>query len=205
MLPGIGGGEVVVIAVVALLVVGPKDLPKLLRQLGRFVGKMRSMADDFRSSFEDMARQSELDELRKEVEAMRNTRNSLPGLNDVSTSLTSLESDINQNFQASPTQPVEVQALEAPVMTPIEPAAEIVPDTQLASVEPGEPQIADPQIADPQMEGLPPQGARPAEPEPVVIKKARARKAPIVSASSDETAETPAPARKRSRAKSTVE
>ncbi len=67
MVPGIGGSEIVVIAVVALIVVGPKDLPKMLRQLGRFVGKMRAMADEFKSSFDDMARQTELDDLRKEV------------------------------------------------------------------------------------------------------------------------------------------
>jgi sec-independent protein translocase protein TatB len=52
-------------------VVGPKDLPILLRKLGQFVGKMRGMAAEFRASFDEMARQSELDELRKEVEAMR--------------------------------------------------------------------------------------------------------------------------------------
>jgi len=49
MLPGVGGSELVLIAIVALIVVGPKDLPKLLRQLGRFVAKMRSITDDFRA------------------------------------------------------------------------------------------------------------------------------------------------------------
>lgn len=69
--PGIGGAEWLVIGVVALLVVGPERLPGLLRQLGKWVAKARGMANEFRSSFEDMARQSELDELRKEVEALR--------------------------------------------------------------------------------------------------------------------------------------
>ena len=69
--PEIGTSEVLIIAAIALIVVGPKDLPILLRKFGQFVGRMRSMAADFRASFEDMARQSELDELRKEVEAMR--------------------------------------------------------------------------------------------------------------------------------------
>src|SRR4051812_25196655 len=71
MLPDIGGTELLVIAAVALIVVGPKDLPVLLRKLGQFVGKMRGMANEFRASFDELARQSELDELRKEVEAMR--------------------------------------------------------------------------------------------------------------------------------------
>lgn len=71
MLPEIGGLELLVIAAVALIVVGPKDLPIMLRKLGQFTAKVRGMANEFRASFDEMARQSELDELRKEVEAMR--------------------------------------------------------------------------------------------------------------------------------------
>ena len=69
--PGIGGLEWVVIGLVALVVVGPERLPGLLRQLGKWVSKARGMANEFRASFDDMARQSELDDLRKEVEALR--------------------------------------------------------------------------------------------------------------------------------------
>ncbi|ATQ42463.1 Sec-independent protein translocase protein TatB [Caulobacter mirabilis] len=71
MLPEIGATELLVIAAVALIVVGPKDLPLLLRKLGQFVAKMRGMANEFRASFDEMARQSELDELRREVQALR--------------------------------------------------------------------------------------------------------------------------------------
>jgi len=60
-----------IIGVLALIVVGPKDLPILMRKVGRFVAHMRSMAAEFRASFDEMARQSELDELRREVEALR--------------------------------------------------------------------------------------------------------------------------------------
>ena len=69
--PGIGGLEYLVIGIVALVVVGPERLPGLLRQLGKMVAKARGMANEFRSSFEEMARQSELDDLRKEVQALR--------------------------------------------------------------------------------------------------------------------------------------
>jgi sec-independent protein translocase protein TatB len=78
MLPDIGGTELLVIAAVALIVVGPKDLPVLLRKLGQFVGKMRGMASEFRASFDEMARQSELDDLRREVEAMRSGQYAAP-------------------------------------------------------------------------------------------------------------------------------
>lgn len=69
--PGIGGTELLVIGLVALLVVGPKDLPVLMRKLGKLMARARGMANEFRASFDEMARQSELDELRKEVESLR--------------------------------------------------------------------------------------------------------------------------------------
>jgi len=63
--------DFVIVGIVALIVVGPKDLPLLMRKVGQFVARMRAMAAEFRASFDEMARQSELDELRREVEAMR--------------------------------------------------------------------------------------------------------------------------------------
>ena len=63
--------ELLIIGALALIVIGPKDLPILMRRIGRFVGKMRGMAAEFRASFDELARQSELDELRREVEALR--------------------------------------------------------------------------------------------------------------------------------------
>ena len=71
MFPDIGGSELIIVAIVALLVVKPKDLPVMMRKIGEFTAQARRMASDFRASFEDMARQSELEDLRKEVEAMR--------------------------------------------------------------------------------------------------------------------------------------
>ena len=71
--------ELVIVFAVALIVVGPKDLPVMLRKVGRFVAHMRGMAAEFRASFDEMARQTELDELRREVEAMKSGR-SIAGL-----------------------------------------------------------------------------------------------------------------------------
>lgn len=75
--PGIGGLEYLVIGIVALVVVGPERLPGMLRQLGKMVAKARGMANEFRSSFDEMARQSELDDLRKEVQALRDGHGSV--------------------------------------------------------------------------------------------------------------------------------
>jgi sec-independent protein translocase protein TatB len=63
--------EFIIVGAVALIVVGPKDLPILLRKVGAFLARIRAMAAEFRASFDEMARQSELDELRREVEALR--------------------------------------------------------------------------------------------------------------------------------------
>jgi len=67
----IAWSELFVILIVALVVVGPKDLPKLMRTAGQWAGRARAMADQFRRSFDEMARQSELDELRAEVNKLR--------------------------------------------------------------------------------------------------------------------------------------
>jgi sec-independent protein translocase protein TatB len=71
MLTDLSPYHILILIVITLIVVGPKDLPKMLRKVGQFLGRMRGMANEFRASFDEMARQSELDELRKEVEAMR--------------------------------------------------------------------------------------------------------------------------------------
>jgi sec-independent protein translocase protein TatB len=65
------GWKLLIVLGVALVVVGPKDLPKVMHAMGRWAGKARAMANEFRRSFDEMARQTELDELRKEVEALK--------------------------------------------------------------------------------------------------------------------------------------
>jgi sec-independent protein translocase protein TatB len=57
--------EFLFVAVLALLVIGPKDLPKVMRVVGKWVGRARAMASQFRSGFDDMIRQSELEEMEK--------------------------------------------------------------------------------------------------------------------------------------------
>ncbi len=66
--------HILIVLVVALVVIGPKDLPRAARVAGRWVGKARAMAGEFRKSFDEMARQSELDELRTELVALREQR-----------------------------------------------------------------------------------------------------------------------------------
>jgi sec-independent protein translocase protein TatB len=66
--------DFVIVGAVALIVVGPKDLPGLMRKVGQFMARVRGMAAEFRASFDELARQSELDELRREVQSLRTGR-----------------------------------------------------------------------------------------------------------------------------------
>ena len=65
----IASSELMLVVLVALLVIGPKDLPKALRVVGKWVGKARGVAAHFRSGFDEMIRQSELEELEKKWKA----------------------------------------------------------------------------------------------------------------------------------------
>jgi sec-independent protein translocase protein TatB len=62
--------ELLVIAVVAIIVVGPKDLPRALRTVGRFAGKAKRMARDFQNQFNEALREAEIDTIRREVESV---------------------------------------------------------------------------------------------------------------------------------------
>src|SRR5215468_4775685 len=75
MLPGLSFEHIIILGVIALVVVGPKDLPLLLRKMGQWTARLRGMAQEFRTGFDELARQAELDELKREVEALRQTTN----------------------------------------------------------------------------------------------------------------------------------
>lgn len=64
--------ELALIGVVALVVIGPKDLPRVMRTVGLWVGKARAIAREFQSSLDQMIRESELEEMRKSVERASN-------------------------------------------------------------------------------------------------------------------------------------
>jgi sec-independent protein translocase protein TatB len=66
----IGWVELMLIAVVAVVVVGPKDLPRAMRVVGQWTGKMKRMAREFQGQFNEALREAELDTVRKDVEAI---------------------------------------------------------------------------------------------------------------------------------------
>jgi len=66
---GIDSPELLVIAIVALIFIGPKELPGLLRTWGKWMAQMRGMASEFRGHVDEMVRQSELDDVKKQLES----------------------------------------------------------------------------------------------------------------------------------------
>ena len=66
---GIDSPELLVIAIVALVVIGPKELPSMLRSWGKWMAQARGMASEFRGHVDEMVRQSELDEVKKQLES----------------------------------------------------------------------------------------------------------------------------------------
>ncbi len=67
----IGWTELLIIGVMALIVVGPKDLPVLLRTIGRYVGIIRKQASEFRAQFDEALRETEFDQIRKDVAGIK--------------------------------------------------------------------------------------------------------------------------------------
>ena len=67
----ITSSKLLILGIVALLVIGPKDLPALLRTIGKYVGMIKKQAAEFRAQFDEAMRESELHELKKQVESIQ--------------------------------------------------------------------------------------------------------------------------------------
>ena len=155
--------ELAVIGVVALLVIGPKDLPKAIKAVGDFVRKARGMAAEFRTHVDEMVKDADLKEVRDQINEIRNL--------DIKGALEreidkdgSIRSALNDPFANTP-QPLT--SAEPTSYTPIDlpPPEEPVPVTaaELAPVDDGMPAFIPPSIANPPPvpDFLPPATSRP--------------------------------------------
>lgn len=66
----IDAGKLLILGVIALVVLGPKELPRVMRQVGNAIGKMRRMASEFQTQFMDAMKESEMEELKKDMQKM---------------------------------------------------------------------------------------------------------------------------------------
>lgn len=125
----IGWTELLVIGVVALIVIGPRDLPEMFRQLGRFTGKMRAMARDFQRAMDQAANETGLKDVARDLKAASSLKST--GLDAVKNAASKFEKwDPMQNV-ARPTSPSTGAKLAAPapVVTAAAPAS-VGPETQ---------------------------------------------------------------------------
>jgi sec-independent protein translocase protein TatB len=120
----IGWSELLVIAVVAIVVVGPKDLPPMLRALGRTVSKMRKMAGEFQGQFNEALKEAELDDVKKSFDELRG----LNPINDLKDSLNPLSGPVAKPAPA-PVPPPSDQPAQPMTVADIEPtpAATVAP------------------------------------------------------------------------------
>ncbi|MFG3593373.1 Sec-independent protein translocase protein TatB [Bradyrhizobium sp. RDI18] len=121
----IGWSELVVIAVVALIAIGPKELPGVLRMVGQWLGKARKMAAEFQGQFQEAMREAEMADLKKSFDEVKDVATGLSPVNV----MTSLQKDVNDALQIGDIdkpadKPVDAQVASAtgePV-TPTTPA-----------------------------------------------------------------------------------
>jgi sec-independent protein translocase protein TatB len=163
----IGWSELVVIAVVALIAIGPKELPGVLRMVGQWMGKARKMASEFQGQFQEAMREAEMADLKKSFDEVREAATGITSGNI----MTSLHKDVSDALQID--KPVDAQvasAIDAPVTptTPAPPTPEtfVEAETHAAAGEP----LAITSEAKP--EPAPAQDETP--PQPDVLKDARA-------------------------------
>jgi sec-independent protein translocase protein TatB len=140
----IGWSELLLIGIVALVVIGPKDLPKVLRSLGTMMSKVRSMASEFQGQFQDAMREAELSDLKKEAEKLAATAKGT-----LENPIQSIQNEVQQSLEAPsqttpPPSATDAQVNEAiPSPPPLEPVsiepAPIAPAAATSAESPDEP------------------------------------------------------------------
>jgi sec-independent protein translocase protein TatB len=148
----IGWGELLVIGIVALVFIGPKELPALLRTLGQGMAKVRRMAGEFQGQFQEAMREAELADLKKEAEKLTEAATSVNPLNQIE--------KIGDDLQKAIDTPSPTAGEGAGQMPPIAAAAPVVPP-EIASAPTPEPTLPTPSEPAPVVLPEPP-----AEPKP---------------------------------------
>src|ERR1700754_5082887 len=127
----IGWSEIAVIAVVALIAIGPKELPGVLRMVGQWMGKARKMASEFQGQFNEAMREAEMADLKKSFDEVKEAATGFTSGNV----MTSLQKDVSDAMQIGDiekpqekleTQPVDAQIASA-IGEPVEPTTPAAP------------------------------------------------------------------------------
>ena len=129
----IAWSELIIIAVVALIVIGPKELPGVLRGIGHWMGKIRRMASEFQGQFQEALREAEMADLKKQVDDLGNTAADLANFNPVAEVQKDIDSTVDAAMKSLDAPPQDTpDSTSAPPAVP----AAATPETGAASLEP---------------------------------------------------------------------
>ena len=170
----IGWTEMLVIAVVMIVVVGPKDLPKMLRTFGKTTAKLRSMAGDFQKQFNEALKEAELDEVKKSVDSLK----SLNPATEIKKQLNPFEkaaADVRSGLDSLKPKPPEPASPTAGAAEPLKNGAAAMPGEASAPAAPAP--VAASSAPAPAVASAAPSPAVAAEPEAAPVIAAAAPKA----------------------------
>ena len=157
--------EFLLIGVVALIVIGPKELPGVMRTLGQYTRKARSMAADFQNQFQEAMREAEMADLKKQVDDIASDIKSYDPLKVVRSDLDSIGKDIETSLADPSTQqaagpssvlsPSPAQPEQLPLALTPEAAAPALPAPETEAAALPQPEAV-PALPQPDVEALPP-------------------------------------------------
>jgi sec-independent protein translocase protein TatB len=148
----IGWSELVVIAVVALIAIGPKELPGVLRTLGTYMRKIRGMASEFQGQFQEAMREAEMADLKKSVDEMADTAKGFTDFDPLGSVRKEIDSFTNFDPMATPSTPspesvspesASPEAAAPSIPAPVSPDATLPPPSADIAVAPEAPQPKD--------------------------------------------------------------
>lgn len=106
--------KLIIVGIIALIFIPPKDLPRVLRQAGQMVGKMRRMASEFQGQFMDAMREADMEDLRKEARKLADSTKLEMGLADIDAHNRSLMQAIDRSGTSRPELPAPPPSSDAP-------------------------------------------------------------------------------------------
>jgi sec-independent protein translocase protein TatB len=134
----IGWGELVVIGIVALIAIGPKELPTVLRTLGQFMGKVRRMASEFQGQFQEAMREAEMADLKKQAEDLKSSVSDLTSFDPMASTKKEIESAFVLPEAGTASEPSTDAAPAEPAALP-EPQQQEAQDVNVLLPEPPSP------------------------------------------------------------------
>ncbi len=132
----IGWGELVVIGVVALIAIGPKELPTVLRTIGQYMGKVRRMANEFQGQFQEALREAEVADLKKQAEDWKSTVTDFANYDPLAETAKTEESGERTSVETSPVTAEAAGEAAPPALEAAPSLPEIATDLPLPELPP---------------------------------------------------------------------